>query len=301
MLNRVFLHNFPTISKVDFSVRNDVFMMKTCQRTLVLSYNHNPLTQKLSDQHEFYQGTEAYQYLLKIICGLKSKLVGENEIVGQFKVAYKEYAKSEHRSNKLLTVIEKLFKDSKAIRSSYLLGLGQKTYASLTKKKFLKQKNFQHVLIIGSGQLAEDLINQFKKKATIYVTARNESRLHELSRMHDLIVVPWMDVENYKKFPYIVNTVGFEGVLLDDVTFFNEWNGIHLNKLFVDLGSPTCIKTKESESTIFLGQILDEGAVLEDHKRKQVIKANSAIKDLAVYRQETFIKKEIRPSRHVNV
>src|SRR5690606_16003183 len=115
--------------------------------------------------------------LLEIICGLKSKLLGENEIVGQFKASYHNYASTKNKSTELLRIIEKLFKDAKEIRTDYLLGLCQKTYSSIARKHIVSINKADHVLILGSGQLAEDLINQFKKKVTVFISARNTQKV----------------------------------------------------------------------------------------------------------------------------
>src|SRR5690606_35521963 len=142
------------------------FILKTCQRTVIVSLEaHSDL---LNNCTHVNQGTEAYRYLLEVICGLKSKLVGENEIVGQFKDAYKAYLQNGNRDNRLISILEKLFKDAKEIRSQYLVGLCQKTYSSIARKHIVGKQNAKQVLILGSGSLAEDLINQFKKKTEVF-------------------------------------------------------------------------------------------------------------------------------------
>ncbi len=93
MLEKLIINNFTSGHEPVLSDDHKSFVMKTCQRTLVLSFGECNVSkpQNTEVSHEIYHGTEAYTYLLEIICGLKSKLVGENEIVGQFKTSYKEY------------------------------------------------------------------------------------------------------------------------------------------------------------------------------------------------------------------
>src|SRR6476469_5778019 len=102
MLKGLTLWNFPagTLDPIDLAPGS--FILSTCQRTIVLAMNHDPLRhpEKLPP-HDLVMGEAAYLFLLETICGLKSKLIGENEIVGQFKEAYKLYAATTFKDTKL--------------------------------------------------------------------------------------------------------------------------------------------------------------------------------------------------------
>ncbi len=274
MLKGLTLWNFPagTLDPVDLSPGS--FILSTCQRTIVLAMNHDPLRASSSlPAHDLVTGEEAYLFLLETICGLKSKLIGENEIVGQFKEAYKLYASTTLKDTKLLTVLEKLFKDAKDIRTQYLIGISQKTYASLTRRHFQKARAL-HVVIVGSGMLAEDLINQLKKKVRVSICARNSERVKELAQYHKISVIPWENRAELVNESYIANTIGSGQVLFDE-NFFASWE----KGLFVDLGSPSVIQTtlNASHGVIRLQDIFDEGAVVETHKEQQIALAREAM------------------------
>lgn len=308
MLDHLVLHNFSSGYHPEISSEHTPFIMATCQRTLVLEYrsnntnNHENLhnfsifNSQISSQtkYESKTGKQAYSYLLEIICGLKSKMVGENEIVGQFKTAYQNYAQLEDRNSRLLAIIEKLFKDAKEIRSNYLLGLSQKTYSSIARKHIVSKHKAKSVLILGSGQLAEDLINQFKKKVEVFICARNEQKVQQLVAEHENItVIPWGNLDYLKRFPFIANSIGFNGVLLND-DFFKEWSQQHDCKLFVDLGSPSSIKTELSYSNgvMKLADVFQEGAIHENHKKQQIAKAKLAMDGIVSKRHQIFINKK---------
>lgn len=288
MLDNLVLNNFHSSHDVGPATSSG-FVLKTCQRTLVLDYLENS---RLNSSMQ-YQGREAYIYLLEVICGLKSKLIGENEIVGQFKMAYKEYVMSHDKNNSLITILEKLFKDAKEIRTEYLLGLSQKTYASIARKKIVNHGRASEVLVLGSGQLAEDLINQFKKKTTVYISARNLEKANRLAQMHDLHIIPWKNSHLYLNFPFIANSIGFEGELLGQ-DFFEKWDQKYDNKLFVDLGSPSCINTylDMNSGVMRLDEIFEEGAVHESHKINQIKNARSAMTKLTEKRYIHLMKKQ---------
>ena len=294
MLENLVLNNFPSGSNPNV-LEGGSFVMKTCQRTLVLSYGTKTFV-CASEPNETLRGAQAYHYLLEIICGLKSKLLGENEIVGQFKASYHEYTEQADKSTELLRIIEKLFKDAKDIRANYLLGLCQKTYSSIARKHIVSKKKAQHVLILGSGQLAEDLINQFKKKVTVYISARNQEKVQELAKLHNIEVVEWNDKEKISDFPFIANSIGSEEIILAE-DFFEVWAAKHESKLFVDLGSPSAIRTNLEYHTgvMRLEDVFQEGAVHEDHKKNQVAKARIAMGEIVKKREEIFSKRKNRP------
>jgi glutamyl-tRNA reductase len=242
---------------------------------------------------QFLTGIAAYNYLLEVICGLQSRLVGENEIVGQFKENYKKYVASNERNAELLTVLEKLLQDAKHIRSNYLIGLHQKTYASIARKHIVNKHNAEEILILGSGQLAEDLVNQFKKKARVFISARNKEKVAELQRLHSIEVIEWEDSHKWHDFAFIANSIGFEGTLLDH-GFFETWSGKHDTKLFVDLGSPTAIETNfcYDRGVMKLEDVFSEGAIKEREKREQIEEAKKAMEVVANKRYKHLQEKK---------
>jgi glutamyl-tRNA reductase len=291
MLTSLKLWNFSSGTLQDEELMSNAFVLRTCQRTLVLAYEIYPFHHTELPKHELVEGNDAYLFLLETICGLKSKLIGENEIVGQFKEAYKIYASSTLKDTKLLLILEKLFKDAKDIRTQYLIGISQKTYASLTRRHLIQKAKAKHVVVIGSGALAEDLINQFKKKAEVSICARNSEKAQELANLNNLTVIPWENRDSLKSEPFIANTVGTSDILFNEA-FFTEWEK-HSNRLFVDLGSPSTIKTSLglSEGVVRLEDIFNEGAVVEGQKQAQIALAKAAMIALTMKRHALFSEK----------
>ncbi|WPU64031.1 NAD(P)-binding domain-containing protein [Peredibacter starrii] len=291
MLNRLQLWNFESGKLNNDELASHAFVLRTCQRTLVLAYDIYPFHHEKLPEHALVEGQDAYLFLLETICGLKSKLIGENEIVGQFKEAYKIYASSTLKDTKLLLILEKLFKDAKEIRTQYLIGISQKTYASLTRRHLISRAKAKHVVVIGSGAMAEDLINQFKKKAQITICARNAERVAELANTHGLNIIPWENRDILVTEPFIANTVGANSVLFDE-HFFHTWSKLE-NRLFVDLGAPSTIKTPLTfeEGVVRLDDIFSEGAVIESQKQAQIALAKAAMLSLTMKRQSLFQEK----------
>ena len=60
---------------------------QTCLRRIILfrKSEGRALTASLPDESEFYEGQAAYNFLLEVICGLRSPLLAETAVMGQFK------------------------------------------------------------------------------------------------------------------------------------------------------------------------------------------------------------------------
>lgn len=293
----------------------EVFVLKTCQRTLVLGYGQAPFyhlgenglrKDKITD---VFLGLNAYVFLMETICGLRSEVVAEYEVVAQFKDAYQEYAKHPQKNTQLLTVLEKLFQDNKKIRTDYLTEIGQLTYAGIARKLIHSRVSNGDVLVLGSGVLAEDLIKLLKKKHNVTISARNDARVQELCKAYSISSLPWGGVEshkNYVKFPFIVNTIGSSEILFNE-DFFNEFLAIdninerhpfsHQMKLFIDLGSPSVINTKltDNDGVLRLEDIFRQSAKLNIEKMEKVKKAKEKITLLAESRLNHLPKAVVIP------
>lgn len=293
--------------KAEASVRptnGEVFVLKTCQRTLVLGFGQLPFyhLDNQNDIREMFTGDHAYIFLLETICGLKSEVLAEYEVVGQFKEAYQEYAQLPFKKNHILTIIEKLFQDSKKIRTEHLTEIGQLSYAGIARKLIYSRMNEGDVLVVGSGTLSVDLIKLLKKKHRVFVTARNAEKLEALVMEHSVEVLPWLDYTSYKKFDSIVNTIGTSEMTLFDHSFFEEWlegqiktsdsslTNVSDSKLFIDLGSPSVINThfKESAGVLRLEDIFQQSAKMNIEKMEKIRCAKESIVRLCENRKKSF-------------
>ena len=290
------------------------FILNTCQRTLILSLNspenlldasENINLNPSKDEHEIsfkeqFNGIQAYQYLLETICGLKSKLLGESEVMGQFREAYKKYLECSNYNKNLQLILEKALQDAKNLKSHYLNNLAQKTYSNIT-RKILKNNQAKKVLIIGSGQLCIDLIGQLRKDTQIFICARNSQAVMKLHLESKAEIIPWEYLSETHGFSDIVNTVGTDEILFDQ-NFFQKWSNKHQQKCFIDLGEPSPIKTHlcKDEKVYRLKDIFFEGAEAMDKKKKQIQSALDQIKILAEHRKIHFQRKSHQKNLYIN-
>lgn len=272
----------------------EVFSLSTCQRTIIVGLGTMPIRyiEKANHVDKIFHGKDAYQFLLETILGLQSEVVAEYEVVNQFKDAYQKYVDHCDKNSHIITIIEKLFKDQKKIRTEHLSELGQLSYAGIARKIIHVNSIDNKVLIIGSGNLSIDAINLLKKKFEVYITARNSEKAEAIAKEHHLKTVKWLDLNAYSMFLNIVNTIGTDSILFDQ-NFFNLWNQNNNStptKLFIDLGSPSVINTslKKSDGVYRLEDIFEESLKLNREKMEKVTTAKKAVLTLTHDRHQSF-------------
>ncbi|MFZ9594450.1 MAG: hypothetical protein ACO3A2_00025 [Bdellovibrionia bacterium] len=143
------------------------FLMETCQRWVWVTpqdsrCSPSQLLFSLDPEVQFFSGYEAYFFLLRFASGLESEVQGETDIFGQIKAAWQSAQKKDPFSLQALDPwIQRLFEDTKYIRSQYLQNTGGSSYGTLV-RKILKDSVSQEalkapVLLVGAGQLAQSI------------------------------------------------------------------------------------------------------------------------------------------------
>ena len=101
---------------------------------------------------EIWHDEEAYARLLAVVCGLDSPIVGETEVLHQFKV-FAEGLPSDAREWRELC--RSVLADARAVRASHLVGLGSRSYGSAVRRYV---RSCAHVAVLGTGMLAREIL-----------------------------------------------------------------------------------------------------------------------------------------------
>jgi glutamyl-tRNA reductase len=162
-----------------FSNQNEVeespfLVWKTCLRQIFFLDLNDSKNLQLEKGDEVFRGLEAESFLAEVLCGLKSPLIGETEVFGQFKFWWKSVPeenlwKQRHRSR-----IEALFSVVKGIREKILCGQGSQSYGSLL-RRYLTDPVM--VDILGAGHLAQEIAPWIQKQSTYRIWCRNPQKL----------------------------------------------------------------------------------------------------------------------------
>lgn len=289
MINDLQVVNYSSKINIEFKP-GDQIQIETCQRTLLIGFNLYKETEPTSAQH--YCGDKAYQFLLEVITGLQSKLVGENEIVAQFKEAYWSFQSQDYRNPLITSIMEKLFKDAKSIRSNYLTQIGQMSYASITRKCILQSNTSDNILITGSGKLTKELIKVLYKNSNIFISARNQTAVNLLMKQYPKIKkISWKSKDSFHKFSKVINTIGCDQILFNK-DFFHLWKDYNknANHLFIDLSNPSPIETNfnKYQNVIRLDNIFEMAKELNLKKNIKIDQAKLAIKEITNKRKLSY-------------
>lgn len=128
---------------------------------------------------EVFRGKEAYRFLLEVICGLNSPIVGETAVMGQFKefLLQAKFPKSPWGTF-LRDLSTRLMMDAKRIRHAHLQGLGSQSYGSLVRQNV---KGMPAVAVLGAGKLAREILPWLIGKTKVMVFCRNLEHAKDLA------------------------------------------------------------------------------------------------------------------------
>jgi glutamyl-tRNA reductase len=101
---------------------------------------------------EIWHDEEAYARLLEVVCGLDSPIVGETEVLHQFKVFADSLAADDREWRELCRSV---LADARAIRARHLVGLGSRSYGSAVRRYL---RSCAHVAVVGTGVLAREIL-----------------------------------------------------------------------------------------------------------------------------------------------
>lgn len=168
---------------------------ETCLRQMF--FGHEESLESPS-QFEIYRGRDAYRFCLHTVCGLKSPMVGETEVWGQFKALFREFDFESHPAGSALQgFVQNIFADAKSIRHRYLTGLGSQSYGSLARKLLRGQKEIN---IIGAGLLVKDMLPWLCKGQKVRIFCRRPEqgleRVAELKDQYPVEVQPLSALSN---------------------------------------------------------------------------------------------------------
>lgn len=97
-------------------------------------------------------GEEAYTHLLQVICGLDSPMIGETEVMHQFRT-FVDTLPAEHQG--LQALGRRLLADARSVRAQHLSGLGSRSYGSAVRRHV---RGCDRVAVIGTGMLCREIL-----------------------------------------------------------------------------------------------------------------------------------------------
>ncbi|MDA8857478.1 glutamyl-tRNA reductase [Gammaproteobacteria bacterium] len=126
----------------------------------------------------FLSNQDAMVHMAKVASGIDSQILGEQEILGQFKSAMQVAIDSNILKGKLLAYSQKVLKIVKRARTNTQIGLNPLSVSGLSLKlvkNIFEKPEEQNVLVLGAGSLAQAVIENLHNKGINKIKAVNRS------------------------------------------------------------------------------------------------------------------------------
>jgi glutamyl-tRNA reductase len=152
---------------------------------------------------------EAVRHLFRVSAGLDSMLLGEAEILGQVREAYR-FA---HENGATGPVLNRLFQGAlevgKRVRTETELGTRPVSVASAGVKlaeRIFGKLNGRTALVLGAGAISEQVVEQLRSRgiAHLFVMNRSRERAENLAQQFGGKVIAWGEWETALKGPDVV-------------------------------------------------------------------------------------------------
>jgi glutamyl-tRNA reductase len=151
---------------------------KTCLREIAILDGNQVRPQDLQANDQLYSREDAYRFLLEVICGLQSPVVGETEVLGQFK-NFAQRAQEGPGGRCTAPWIQRLIADAKRIRTNHLTGMGGRSYGRLAHRHVA---DCPRIFILGAGHLAQEMLPWFSNQRVDVFCRRPEDAAGLLER-----------------------------------------------------------------------------------------------------------------------
>jgi len=174
-----------------------------------LSEFHSVRPDVLGESLYHHYDCEAVRHLFRVSAGLDSMLLGEAEILGQVREAYRVA----HELGATGPVLNRLFQGAlevgKRVRTETDLGTRPMSVASAGVKlaeRIFGKLSGRSALVLGAGAISEQVVGQLRARgiARLFMMNRSRERADELARQYEGKVIGWAEWEAALKAPDVV-------------------------------------------------------------------------------------------------
>ncbi len=240
-----------------------IFILSTCNRTEITGFAEHPyqliqLLCKYSDGNveEFarisnvYKGNEAINQLFRIGTGLESQILGDYEIVGQLKLAFKLAKKYLTINAHLERLVNLVLQASKKVKNTTQLSSGT-TSVSYAAVQYIIQNipsyNSKNILVFGLGKMGKHTcmnLAEYTKNKTVCLINRTEEKAISFVKEHTSIRNSSIEnlTEEIANSDILIVSTGS-----DTPTVTKEHLSIDKEILILDLSMPENVDTSVSE------------------------------------------------------
>lgn len=217
-------------------VAQEAVILSTCNRVEIYAYTDAPdgaaavrdflIESGSSDQppgEEIYIHDEPHsvEHLFKVASGLNSMVLGETEILGQIKQAYKVALEGKFTGGKLNKAFQTAFNVAKWIRTNTNIQRGNVSVASVAvslAEQIFSSLSDCKVMVIGAGDTSEKTARALLSRGahSILVSNRSHERAQELARELDGKAIHFEEWESaFSEIDIVISSTSAPHYVLD--------------------------------------------------------------------------------------
>jgi len=231
---------------------------------------------------------EAVRHLFRVAAGLDSMMLGEAEILGQVREAYR----SAHEQGATGPVLNRLFQGAlevgKRVRAETDLGTRPVSVASAGVKlaeRIFGKLHDRSALVLGAGAISEQVVSQLRDRgiAHLHVMNRSRERADALAKLYGGEVLMWGEWEKALLMPdVVVSSVAAEEPILIRKTVEQAMERRANRALFLmDLGMPRNIDAAVTKLyNVYVYNMDDLSEIVEQNRHareNEIPKAESIV------------------------
>ena len=283
--------------------------ISTCNRTELYLYGAKNISNKVfpevlktlnikdicDDSFYFLSGHDALVHMCKVASGIDSQVLGEQEIFGQFKLAYKKAKDIKIVGKNLSYLSEKAIQISKKARSETDIGLNSLSVSGLALKlvrNIFENPQEQNVLVVGAGSLAQSVIENLYKKGINKINSVNRTtRKIKLNNSYEIISSSLDTLHDYLEDADIVIASSSTELPLIGKGAIENALQIRRNKpmLLIDLGVPRNIEEEiRNIEQAYLFSIDDIEKITQENFGQRTIEAEKAMNIIVLEAQKAL-------------
>ena len=247
------------------------------------------------DSFYFLQGHDALVHMCKVASGIDSQVLGEQEIFGQFKSAYKKAKNINIVGRNLSYLSEKVIEISKKARSETNIGLNSLSVSGLALKlvkNIFENPHDQNVLVVGAGSLAQNVIENLYKKGINKIKSVNRTiKKISLNNSYEILSTS-LDAlhDELENADIVIASSSTELPLIGKGAIENALK-VRKNKpmLLIDLGVPRNIEEEiRNIEQVYLFSIDDIEKITQENFGQRSIEAEKAMNIIVLESQKAL-------------
>ncbi len=254
-------------------------------------FDHSGIQQSQLDNYAYLLlDQEAYKHLFLVASGLDSMVIGEPQILGQVKDAYRLATIHSSTGYFLDKAFHKTFNVAKRIRTETKIGYNPVSISSMAvelSKKIFGDLAQKQILVIGAGEMCEIALRHFKKEglSEIFIANRTYQNAQRLGEEIVGTPCPFQDIpELLTKVDMVLSSTGAETPIIDK-GLANSIMKKRKNRplFFIDIAVPRDVDPEVNEiENVYLYDIDDLKELSQKHlsdRLKEKEKAQTIIEE----------------------